>query len=681
MLLAYYIAAVNIEATFHGRWTGTYEPFDGIVLTDTFQSWEDGDQQDLNVFPENNERLMRQKQLPIRVIIGNPPYSVGQESANDDNANLKYPTLDGEIERTYVARSTATSKRTLYDSYIRAIKWATLRIQDRGIVAFVTNGGFLDSNAAGGMRQTLTEEFSAIHVFNLRGNRRQGGAEGRPIWEAFAKGSGGSIATIAIVVLVKRPENTAPATVFYSQVGDFTTATEKVAEVVAAASLGGLTPVAITPNEHGDWLHQRGHDFGEYMPIGAKARGLAVFGLYSKGINTARSTWAYGSSQAALQRNIEGLIVAYEADRRALATDPSTMLNADERQIKWSRTLESAVRRGVTVQFGPQNVRKAAFRPFTAQWVYWDRHLNDQLYSTPYLFPDGLENVGFSLTDAASHAPFSLLMVNDLPDLHTLDTAQYFPRWRYEKVDDAGMFTVQEGEVVGGYRRIDNITDEALAAFATAYPVESITKDDIFDYVYGLLHSPEYRETYAADLKKMLPRIPFAADFRAFASAGKQLAELHLGYETVEPYPMEGLDVDGPGGEADFGFFAVRDKKMAFGKPSAEQKAEGARADRSVIHYNERITLRGIPEEAYRYTLGSRSAIEWIIDRYWVKTDKASGIVNDPNDWSREAGDPRYILDLLARIVTVSLATMQVVDALPPLDIRHDSSSPSQSIA
>ncbi|WP_375539240.1 type ISP restriction/modification enzyme [Blastococcus sp. TML/M2B] len=226
--------------------------------------------------------------------------------------------------------------------------------------------------------------------------------------------------------------------------------------------------------------------------------------------------------------------------------------------------------------------------------------------------------------------------------------------------------------MVDGYRRIDNITDEALAAFSAAYPNESLSKDDIFNYVYGLLHSPEYRENYAADIKKMLPRIPFVMDFRAFVDAGKQLAELHLGYETVEPYPLEGLDVSGPGGEADYAFFAVRDKKMAFGKPTAEQKAAGLRHDRSVIHYNDRITLRGIPEEAYRYMLGSRSAIEWIIDRYWVKTDKASGIVNDPNNWSREVGDPRYIVDLLARVVTVSLETIRVVDSLPPLYVRHD---------
>ncbi len=231
--------------------------------------------------------------------------------------------------------------------------------------------------------------------------------------------------------------------------------------------------------------------------------------------------------------------------------------------------------------------------------------------------------------------------------------------------------------LVDGYEQIDNITDWALARWRAAYGEEwpDLSKDDIFFYVYGLLHSPDYRETYAPDLKKMLPRIPLVTtttDAKAFTEAGRRLSELHLGYESVEPYPLEGLDARPDSGDHDttYRFYAVADKKMRFGKPTPEQKVEGQRADRSVIHYNDRITLRGIPEEAYRYQLGSRSAIEWIIDRYWIKTDKSSGIVNDPNDWSRDVGDPRYILDLLARIVTVSLETMKVVDALPALSIR-----------
>jgi predicted helicase len=249
-----------------------------------------------------------------------------------------------------------------------------------------------------------------------------------------------------------------------------------------------------------------------------------------------------------------------------------------------------------------------------------------------------------------------------------LDTGQFFARWRHEKVELDGMLTFEEpeSEVVDGYRRIDNITDHALMTFRAAYG-EKVTKDDIFNYVYGLLHSPDYRETYAADLKKMLPRIPLVTNPWPYVDAGHRLGELHLGYEAVEPYPLEGLQVEGPPGNAAFDFFSV--EKMSFAKVRDDQTKKLV-ADRTRIVYNSRITLGGIPEDAYRYMLGSRSAIEWIIDRYQVKTDKPSGIVNDPNDWSREVADPRYIVDLLARIVTVSLETMKLVDALPALDIR-----------
>jgi predicted helicase len=519
------------------------------------------------------------------------------------------------------------------------------------------------------MRQALAEEFSSIHVFNLRGNRRQGGAEGRPIWEAFAKGSGGSIATIAIVVLVKRPQALALATIYYSQVADFTTATEKVAEVVAAGSIGGLTPVAITPNSHGDWLHQRADDFATFMPI------ESVFTIRSGGIKTTRDPWNYNFSREVLTDNARATLAYYNEQVARVGADEE--VSHDPRRISWDRVPLAHVRQGRRYRFAGETITTGSYRPFTKQWVYPDRQWNNTVYRIPALFPaPGYANNGFTLTAPASHYDFCAMAADALPDFHLLDTGQFFARWRYERADDAGMFDVHDAEdVVGGHRKIDNITDEALDAFLAAYPDESISKDDIFDYVYALLHSPTYRETYAADLKKMLPRIPFAGDFRAFADAGKRLAELHLGYETIERYPLEGLNVTGPGGDADYAFFAVG-KKMAFAKPTAEQKAEGARNDRSVIHYNERITLRGIPLEAYRYTLGSRSAIEWIIDRYWVKTDRASGIVNDPNRWSREAGNPRYVLDLIARIVTVSLETMAVVDALPPLGIRHEALGP-----
>jgi predicted helicase len=662
LLLAYYIAAANIETTYE-ELAGTPTPFPGLVLTDSFQSWEDDDQQDLNVIPENNERLERQKQLPIQVVVGNPPYSSGQDSANDDNANEKYPTLDAAIRDTYAARSTATNKNSLYDSYIRAIKWATLRIQDRGIVAFVTNGGFLDSNTADGMRKTLAEEFSAIHVFNLRGNQRTAGEQSRR--EGGKVFGGGSRATVAITVLVKKTGATGPAILQYTDVGDYLTREAKLARVAEARTFAGLSHLAIVPNDHGDWLSQRADDFGAFLPFSSAAE-TSIFGTYGPGLQSNRDAWVYNSSQ---QRLSEHMQVATDTYAKALDGESTN----DPHLIKWSSSLSARLERRESILFDSGRPVTALYRPFERTFRYPDIRWAHRPGIVPRTFPtSSAANIGVVVTGVSSHAPFTPLMVDLEPNQHVVDTMQFFARWRYEKVDDTGMFEVHEGEVVDGYRRIDNITDEALAAFAAAYPGKSISKDDVFDYIYGLLHSPEYRETYAADLKRMLPRIPFAKDFRAFADAGKQLAALHLGYETVKPYPLEGLDVSGPGGEADYGFFAVRDRKMAFGKPTAEQKAAGLRHDRSVIQYNDRITLRGVPEEAYRYMLGSRSAIEWIIDRYWVKTDKTSGIVNDPNDWSREVGDPRYIVDLLARIVTVSLETIRVVDSLPPLGVRHD---------
>lgn len=313
------------------------------------------------------------------------------------------------------------------------------------------------------------------------------------------------------------------------------------------------------------------------------------------------------------------------------------------------------------------------YRPFTRTWLYANEFWIHRPAILRRAFPTPEHaNLGFTLTGQSSHYDFCLIAADAAPDLHLLDTGQFFARWRYESIEpekDVLTFdTGGDGEIVSGYRRLDNISDEALDHFQRAYG-DAFTKDDIFFYVYGLLHSPEYRETYAADLKKSLPRVPLVEDATPFVEAGKSLMELHLGYETVTPYPLEGLATDYESAGHPYEHFRV--EKMAFAKVR-DPETKKLVADRSTVVYNSRITLSGIPEDAYRYMLGSRSAIEWIIDRYQVKTDKASGIVNDPNDWSLEVEDPRYIIDLLARIVTVSLETMKIVDALPPLAIRKE---------
>lgn len=676
LLLAYYIAAVNIETTYQDAIRGSidpdapYEPFPGLILTDTFQSWENDDRLDTSVFVQNNARLEELKKLDIQVIVGNPPYSSGQDSANDNNANEKYPDLDEAIRDTYAARSTATLKNSLYDSYIRAIKWATLRIKDRGVIAYVTNGGWLDSNTADGMRKTLADEFSDIYVYNLRGNQRTAGERSRK--EGGKVFGGGSRATVAITLLVRDPAGSGAARIHYTDIGDYLTREQKLATIAGADSVVDFDAATITPNEHGDWINQRHVDFETFLPIGDKDSVASFFETFSGGIKTNRDAWVWGFS---LPGTLEVVGEGIKAFNRHLADGR----DLPPENFSWSRRLRARAASKQPLELAPSAIREGVYRPFTRERIYLHRDLIDEPGTIGRFFAGQAAGLGFCLmAPRADVDAFAVLMVSEIPDLSFYTTtAQFFARWRYEPVDpDDSMLALDTSTgdtAVDGYRKIDNITDAALAKFVAAYG-DSITKDNIFSYVYGLLHSPDYRETYAADLKKMLPRIPLVVDPWPFVEAGRKLSQLHLGYENVTPYPLEGLGTEPPAGRDAYDFYAVGDKKMKFGKPTAEQKAAGDRADRSTIVYNSNITLSGIPDDAYRYMLGSRPAIEWIIDRYYIKTDKASGIVNDPNDWSREVGDPRYILDLLARIVTVSLETMKIVDALPALAIREDRS-------
>ena len=653
VLLAYYIAAVNIEAAYHDvAGTKAFQPFDGIVLTDTFQMSEDADVIDHQVFSTNTDRALRQLGLDIRVIIGNPPYSVGQTSMNDANQNLKYPTLDRSIEQTYAECSTATNKNALYDSYIRAFRWASNRIGDRGVIAYVSNGGWIDGNVHDGMRKTLAEEFNHIYVFNLRGNQRTAGElsrqEGGKIFGA------GSRNTVAITLLVKTGDPS-PAQIQYCDIGDYLSRQKKLA-LVEAADLDTLSWETITPNPAGDWISHRSSGFEAMTPIGDKSRGagLKVFQTYAYALLSSRDAWVYNSSHSALEQNVDRTIRAYnhEVVRFARSGEDqsiSRFVDQDPSKISWSDSLLRACEKGVQLRFDPTLVRTAAYRPFERRYLYFDPVLIHRAGLLPTMFPTtNTPNVGFTVVGVGSDKSWSTLMVNTIPDLAFWgsSTSQFFPRYTY--ADPSGELDLDPGDLVDGYRRVDNITDQILAQFQASAGTD-VTKDGIFYYVYGLLHSPDYRKRYAADLKKMLPRIPLpdAAAFKAFANAGEELARLHLDYETVDPYPL----TENWTGEA----HNYRVTKMAFPKKSGK-------SDRTRICYNAHLTLEGIPEDAYRYMLGSRSAIEWIIDRYQIRTDKASGIVNDPNTYS---DDPRYIVELLKRIVTVSLETMHIVDGLP----------------
>ncbi|MBS2936579.1 DEAD/DEAH box helicase [Nocardioides sp. J2M5] len=681
LLLAYYIAAVNIETTYYdvmtqvaapGRGKHAADPgheyveFPGLILTDTFQSWEDDDRQDLDVFPENNERLERLKQLPITVIVGNPPYSSRQESANDDNANRSYAGLDRAIRESFADRSRATNKNSLYDSYIRAIKWASLRIRGNGLVAFVTNSGFINSNTADGMRLALAEEFSTLYILNLRGSALGAGdarqKEGGGVFGA------GSRAGVAVTLLIKRSDNLrGPAEIRYSEVGDRLTREQKLTWVSSLPPITQLDARVIAPNADGDWLDQRDHRFGSFLPIGDRS-GASIFVDYAMGVATNRDTWVYNYGEKRL-----GAAMALANQTYAAALDGRR--TNDSKKIKWSSSLEGSLERGRVLELSTDPPFRAVYRPFQASLLYADFAWIHRPRTVRDYFPvTGADNLGFYVTAPGATKPFSCLMTDAVPDLNFWGSegGQFFGRWRYEEQQD-DMLSLSEGDDLSanGDRRIDNISEVVEGQFRAAYG--EFSKDEIFFYVYGLLHSPEYRETYAADLKKMLPRIPLVEEPWPFVEAGQKLSELHLGYETVTPYPLQGLDGEpvstSSTSDARYDFFRVQ--KMAFAKVR-DPETKKLVADKTRVVYNSHIELGGIPEAAYRYMLGSRSAVEWIIDRYQVKTDKASGIVNDPNDWSREVSDPRYIIDLLARIVTVSLETMKIVDNLPALAIRED---------
>jgi predicted helicase len=690
VLLAYYIAAVNIEAAFHdlypeaagGAGAGgaeTYVPFDGIVLTDTFQLAETDEGRLFGeVLSGNSERARKQMGQDIRVVLGNPPYSVGQDSQNDDNQNLKYEALDGRIQETYAARSTAKNKNSLYDSYLRAFRWASDRIKDEGVVAFVSNGGYIDGNTANGVRKCLMDEFDTVYCYNLRGNARTAGDQRQK--EAGNVFGSGSRNTVAVIVLVRGGRTDAPRGLFYRDIGDYLSREDKLG-IVSGQSLDSVEWRQITPNADGDWINQRDERFGRFQPIGEKeksAREGGVFALYSSGLKSGRDSWVYNFSEQKLRENVGSMVGFYNGQMEGFARDaagrgvvsPTTadvtaFVDRDAEKISWNEADYDRIRKGIRYNVDPGALRPSVYRPFSRQWTYFAQQLHQRTYQLVQLFPTPEhENFGFYSNGVHATAEPAMLMVDQVPNLDVFGKGGYFfPRYTYRELTVEGGFDFGGEDMAAVYERVDNITDATLASYRKTYvdTVPGLTKDDIFFYVYGLLHSPAYREAYAADLKKSLPRIPKVRDFRAFAEAGRQLSELHIDYESAKPFggivmSLSNTRPDMPDSE----LFRVTKMKIP--------KTKGVQ-DRTRIVYNHHVTLENIPEQAYEYRLGARSAIEWIIDRYQVKTDPKSGIVNDPNDWSDH---PRYVVDLLRRIVTVSLATVEIVKHLPPLDIVED---------
>ena len=705
VLLSYYIASINIEQVYHqvraeqGVDEG-YVEFPGMTLTDTFQLHEgDGTiTEDFEGLAANNERAKAEKDSAITVIVMNPPYSVGQTNANDNNQNFSYPHLDNKIENTYVQHSSGGLMTKVYDSYFRAIRWASDRINESGVIAFVSNNSFLDANSTDGVRLSLQNEFSQVFIYNLRGGVR--GKMGD-----IARREGGNIFPImtgvAITILVKDPSHSGAADIFYTEAEDYTTRQEKLDQITAYKSIKGISRAntfrSITPNQHGDWISSRDEHFSTFQAIGNKqSKGKkttdAVFHQFSLGLSTNRDAWCYNSSASKVESNIQQMITNYntEVDARHDKTNKSD----DSTLVAWSDKLVKLLCRSIQINFVPNSCRKATYRPFCTQYVYYSHELNERQGQLSQIYPGATQfNLVMAIEDD-SRRQLSALITDSIPDLHVMGATQVFPLYTWEPLSPtsgsepdlfADLATASESQtgeeatassldfsrpigdqipvILDGYRRVDNVTDATLASYREHYGDAGITKEDIFFYVYALLHHPEYRERYEDDLKKMLPHIPRAAGFHTYASVGRELADLHVNYERVEPYPsvQEEASLHAPADPWER--YRIGARKMHFPKLGRRDK------DVTRLEYNDYVTLTGIPAEAQGYSISGRSPLEWIIDRYHVKTDKASGIVNDPNDFLREQGRPDAVVDLIKRLVTVSMRTQELLATLPKLEI------------
>ncbi len=637
MLLPYYIASLNIEQEFFQR-TGTYLPFEGIALADTFELLEK--EQGELFTRENTERVERQKAADMFVVIGNPPYNAGQVNDSDNNRNRKYPTMDARVADTYAAASKARNKSALYDPYVKAIRWASDRIGEEGIVTFITNNGFLEGVAFDGMRKHLSADFDTIYVLDLGGNARKG----LKVSNANVFGIRVGV-SINLFVKHKQPVSEKP-NIFYYRTDDLWNKERKFDFLSEHQHLGNVEWSLLEPNKQFTWLTEGLHaEFDTFIPMGTKAaktqKGAAanvIFKTYSNGVMTSRDAWVYNFNREALEKNIRGMIGVYNAEvdrwhrRGDMRVNVSDFVSYDESRIKWDRELRQHLQRGKYAEWTENKVRNSVYRPFTKSNLFFDRVLNSCVYLFPSIFPTPeteKENRVIWLK-VGKELPVFSLMVNQIPDSLPQSGSQGFAFYTYDE---------------DGTNRCENITDWALTHFRTHYQDDTITKWDIFHYTYGLLHHPGYRQKYEANLKRDLPHIPFAENFWGFATAGAQLAALHVNYESAPKY--DGLRyIETPGMRVDW-----RVEKMKLSK------------DKTQLKYNDFLTLDGIPAGAFAYRLGNRSALEWVVDQYRVKIDKRSGIVNDPN---REM-EPRYIVDLIACVIHVSLKTVEIVENLPAL--------------
>jgi predicted helicase len=638
MLLPYYIASMNIEHAYLDR-VEEYEPFEGICLADTFDM-----RAQVTMFAETNTlRIRRQRQAPIFVVVGNPPYNVSQENENDNNKNRRYRKdggVDLRIAETYSKSSNAMNKNILNDPYVKAIRWASDRITPEGVVALVTNNGFIDGLAADGMRMHLQREYDEIFIIDLGGNVRK-----NPKLSGTTHNVFGIQVGVSINLFVRKRRNAIEqrdCKINYFATDEFWTRQQKCAFLESTPSLKSIEWRTLQPNLQNNWLIEgTASGFEALIPIGSQevktgTADASIFRDFSRGAETTRDAWSFNFSLGTVAANIRKMIGFYNSEVVRWLTERTTtdridsFVGSDDTKIKWCSKLKKSAEVGTKAIFQEDQIAKAMYRPFTLMYLYFEDTLTHRRGRLPWFFPSGMKNAAITVPGPGNRQSFGGFAVELIPALDfAFEKTQCFPFYTYDE---------------DGTNRRENITDWALGEFRKHYGEQSISKWDIFHYTYGLLHHPEYRTRYAANLKRELPRIPMAPDFKRYAEIGAALMKLHIEYEKQAEYPLERRET---------GRLNWRVEKMALSK------------DKTQLRYNEFLTLSGIPAEAYEYRLGNRSALEWVVDQYRVSTDKRSGIVNDPN---RE-DDPEYIVRLIGQVVTVSVETVRLVKELAALSI------------
>lgn len=619
-ILPYYIANLNIEFTYKQK-MGKYEEFENICFVDTlehaFFEGKQGDLFALNV--ENNERIQRQNDRTISVIIGNPPYHADR--------NISYPALDRRVKETYVKNSQAR-KTKAYDLYARFLRWASDRLDKNGIIAFVSNNSFIDARTYDGLRKVVAEEFNEIYIINLKGNARTSGdrrqQEGGNIFNNAIR------VGIAIYFLVKN-ERDRGCRIYYHAIPDRMT-TEDKQVYLTERKFQEIQFENIIPDRNYNWLGQADNDFYTLIPLADRETKFgknrpaerAVFKLFTLGVITARDEWVYAESTQALESKVRYLIDIYNqaVDNRGVQNGSSARIYNFSSAIKWTRAVKQDLARGIKYQFRASNIRDCLYRPFVTRKLYFSQDLNEMQYQLGQVFNSDRQNLLIGFTAPGSNKSFMTLASDRLTDYHFIGDSQCLPLYRYDERGD----------------RIDNITDWGLAQFHNHYNDSTITKLDIFHYTYAVLHYPAYRTEYQLNLKREFPRLPFYENFYQWVSWGQQLTNLHINYETVELYPLR--RIDSPGNVA-----KVRLK---------------AHKETGIIIIDTLTTLEGVPAVAWEYMLGNYSALEWILEQYKQKKPKDATVAARFHTY-RFADYKEMAIALLQRVCTVSVETMRIV--------------------